>query len=202
MAVTVLVSATLRSFTNRNAKFELEGETVWDILTALTEEYPEIQKVLFDDDNRLRDFIGVYVNEKNIQMPEGLKTTVRAGDDILLLPVIAGGAYTESLIPEESRKAVKLDDQEIDRYGNHLLLREIGVKGQKKIKAAKVLIAGAGGLASPIALYLGAAGVGTIGILDADEVSLTHLQSQIAHGTRDVRRPKAASVKDTHRCPV
>lgn len=199
MAVKVLISATLRSFTNRNARLELEGSSVEEILNVLVDEYPEAEKAFFDQERNLRPFVNVYVNDKNINALEGLHTKVSSYDEILLLPVIAGGAPEKSIISDERRKEVKLDDKEIDRYGKHLLLREIGVKGQKKIKAAKVLIAGAGGLGSPVALYLGAAGVGTIGIVDFDEVSMTNLQSQIVHGTRDVYRPKVASAKDSIR---
>lgn len=199
MAITVSIAATLRSFTERNAKIELEGGSVKEILNALTDEYPEIGKALFDEEKHLRPFVNVYVNDKNMDMMEGLQTKVDSGDEILLLPVIAGGALSESIISEERRKEIKLDDKEIDRYGKHLMLREIGVKGQKKIKAAKVLIIGAGGLGSPIALYLGAAGVGTIGIADFDEVAVTNLQNQVVHGTRDINRPKVASVRDSIR---
>lgn len=199
MAVTVSVAATLRSFTNRSAKIELESGSVETVLNALIEEYPEIGSALFDEERRLRPFVNVYVNDKNIDAAEGLQTKADNGDEILLLPVIAGGAATESIISEERRKETKLDDQEIDRYGRHLMLREIGVKGQKRIKAARVLIIGAGGLGSPAALYLGAAGVGSIGIADFDDVAVTNLQSQIAHGTRDVNRPKVASVRDSIR---
>lgn len=199
MAVTVIVSSILRSFTNHNARLELEGESVGGILDTLAEEYPEAGKVLFDEENNPRPFVNVYLNDKNIDTLEGLQTRVSSGDEILLLPLIAGGAPSESVISDERRREVKLEDKEIDRYGKHLLLREIGVKGQKKIKAARVLIIGAGGLGSPIALYLGAAGVGHIGIADYDEVSVANLQSQIAHGIRDVDRPKAASAKDSIR---
>jgi adenylyltransferase/sulfurtransferase len=199
MGVTVLVSATLRSFTNRNAKLELKGESVEAILHALQDEYPETRNALFDREQNLRPFVSVYINDKNINALQGLKTKVSSQDELLLLPVIAGGAPSESIISNERRKDIVLDDKEIDRYEKHLLLREIGVKGQNKIKAAKVLIAGAGSLGSPAALYLGAAGVGTIGIADFDEVSVSNLQSQIAHGTRDIHRPKTASVKDAIR---
>lgn len=197
--VTVFIAATLRSFMDRNPEFELEGESVGDILTSLTDKYPETEKALFDQDKKLRPFVNVYVNDTDMNALEGLRTKVSSGDEILLLPVIAGGASSGSLISDERRKEVILDDKEIDRYGKHLLLREIGVKGQKKIKAARVLIIGAGALGSPVALYLGAAGVGTIGIADFDEVSIGNLQSQIIHGTRDINRPKVASAKDSIR---
>ena len=76
------------------------------------------------------------------------------------------------------------------------MLKEIGVKGQKRIKAAKVVVAGAGALGSPVIQYLAAAGVGTIKVIDFNEVSLENLQSQVLHGSRDIKRPKVASVKD------
>lgn len=199
MAVTVSIAATLRSFTERNAKIELEGGSVEEVLNALADEYSEIGKALFDEEKLLRPFVNVYVNDKNMDVMEGLQTKVDSGDEVLLLPVIAGGAPSESIISEDRRKEVKLDDKEIDRYGKHLMLREIGVKGQKKIKAAKVLIIGAGGVGSPIALYLGAAGIGTIGVADFDEVAVTNLQSQVVHGTRDINRPKVASARDSIR---
>lgn len=87
-------------------------------------------------------------------------------------------------------------EDQITRYSRHILLPEVGGKGQKKIAKAKVLLVGAGGLGSPAALYLAAAGVGTIGLIDSDVVDLTNLQRQILHHTPDVGRPKVASGKD------
>jgi len=82
------------------------------------------------------------------------------------------------------------------RYNRHLILDGIGKEGQEKLLAAKVLIVGAGGLGSPIAMYLAAAGVGTIGIVDGDEVSLTNLQRQVIHSTADIGRPKVDSAEE------
>ena len=79
-----------------------------------------------------------------------------------------------------------LTDEQIERYSRHIILKEVGAKGQKKLLNAKVLIIGAGGLGAPAAMYLGAAGVGTIGIVDADEVDLSNLQRQIIHGTEAI----------------
>jgi molybdopterin/thiamine biosynthesis adenylyltransferase/rhodanese-related sulfurtransferase len=92
---------------------------------------------------------------------------------------------------------MELNNDEIRRYSRHLILPEVGLAGQKKIKAASVLCIGAGGLGSPIAMYLAAAGVGKIGIVDFDTVDYSNLQRQILHTDADVGRPKAQSAKDT-----
>ena len=89
-----------------------------------------------------------------------------------------------------------LSDDEVERYARHIVLREVGGVGQAKLKAARVLVVGAGGLGSPAILYLAAAGVGTIGIVDDDKVSLSNLQRQIAHATADVGRPKTQSARE------
>ena len=90
-----------------------------------------------------------------------------------------------------------LTDEQIERYSRHIILKEVGAKGQKKLLEAKVLIIGAGGLGAPVAMYLAAAGVGTIGIADADEVDLSNLQRQIIHGTADVGKAKVKSAAET-----
>jgi adenylyltransferase/sulfurtransferase len=101
-------------------------------------------------------------------------------------------ATTTEIKPE----AVTLSNEEILRYSRHLIMPEVGMEGQLKIKAAKVLCIGAGGLGSPLALYLGAAGVGTLGIVDFDVVDYTNLQRQIIHSTADVGRKKLDSAAD------
>ncbi len=92
---------------------------------------------------------------------------------------------------------MELSNDEIRRYSRHLILPEVGLAGQKKFKSTSVLCIGAGGLGSPITMYLAAAGIGKIGIVDFDVVDFSNLQRQIAHGTTDVGRPKADSAKDT-----
>lgn len=88
-------------------------------------------------------------------------------------------------------------NEQLERYSRHIILKEVGVKGQKKLLNAKVLIIGAGGLGAPAALYLAAAGVGTIGIVDADEVDLSNLQRQVIHTTNDVGKAKVKSAAET-----
>ncbi|MDR0575078.1 MAG: HesA/MoeB/ThiF family protein [Tannerella sp.] len=86
--------------------------------------------------------------------------------------------------------------EEIERYSRHILLQDVGVEGQEKIKKGKVLVIGAGGLGAPILLYLAAAGVGTLGVIDGDVVDLSNLQRQVIHFTPDVGKPKALSAKE------
>ena len=96
----------------------------------------------------------------------------------------------------EVKMASELSNEEISRYSRHLLLPEIGIEGRLKLKNAKVLIVGTGGLGAPLALYLSAAGIGTIGLVDFDEVDASNLQRQIIHSSKDIGRPKVASAKD------
>ena len=88
-------------------------------------------------------------------------------------------------------------NEQLERYSRHIILKEVGAKGQKKLLNAKVLVIGAGGLGAPVAMYLAAAGVGTIGIADADVVDLSNLQRQIIHATQDVGKLKVQSAKET-----
>ena len=105
----------------------------------------------------------------------------------------------DSIIPEDRLEAVSLSSSERGRYARHLTIPDVGLEGQRRLKAARVLCVGAGGLGSPVAMYLAAAGIGRIGIVDFDEVDFTNLQRQILHGTSDVGRPKLDSAGDTLR---
>src|SRR5258708_22479646 len=94
------------------------------------------------------------------------------------------------------QKAAKLTNEEVLRYSRHLIMPEVGMEGQLKLKQAKVLLIGTGGLGAPLGLYLTAAGVGTIGLVDFDVVDFTNLQRQVIHGTKDVGRLKLDSAAD------
>jgi len=183
--IKVLIPYALRFATERNAEVEVSGSTIREAINALVNTYPDIKAHLFADNDTLRDFINLFVDGKNVNSLQGLDTPVADNGEVMIVPAIAGGSGES-----------KLTNDEISRYSRHLLLPEIGVEGQQKLKAAKVLIIGTGGLGAPLALYLSAAGVGTIGLVDFDVVDESNLQRQIIHSTRDVGRPKVASAKD------
>ncbi len=102
----------------------------------------------------------------------------------------------QSLIDPAAIADIQLSHEEVQRYSRHLIMPEVGMTGQKKLKAASILLIGAGGLGSPLAMYLAAAGIGRIGLVDYDVVDYTNLQRQVIHGTKDVGRPKLASAKE------
>jgi sulfur-carrier protein adenylyltransferase/sulfurtransferase len=105
-------------------------------------------------------------------------------------------ATTSSAALGEDDELPALSNAEILRYSRHLILPDVGLGGQRRLKAARVLLVGAGGLGSPLALYLAAAGVGQLGLVDFDVVDVTNLHRQVLHGTRDVGRPKLESARD------
>src|ERR1700688_882953 len=105
-------------------------------------------------------------------------------------------ATLSEIKPDIAKSEAVLSSDEILRYSRHLIMPEVGMEGQQKLKAAKVLCIGAGGLCSPLALYLGAAGVGTLGIVDFDVVDYTNLQRQIIHSTADVGHKKLDSAAE------
>ncbi len=186
MAVTVLIPTPLRPYVGGRDSLELEGASVGELLERLSGEHTALKQHLFADDGRLRSFVNVYVNDRDIRQLAQRDTPVKAGDTVSIIPSIAGGTAVAEALP-------KLSHEEILRYSRHLILPDVGLEGQKKLKAARVLLVGAGGLGSPAALYLAAAGVGTVGIVDFDVVDKTNLQRQIVHGTSTVGTSKLAS---------
>lgn len=188
MPVKILVPSALQRYTGANDTIEVEAATVGSALKALTEKHPDIRKHLYGDGSQLRQFVNVYVGKDDMRHLQGTETPVHDGDELSIVPSIAGGL---------GESAATLSKDELLRYSRHIIMPEVGLEGQKKLKAASVLCIGAGGLGSPLAMYLGAAGIGTIGIVDFDVVDYTNLQRQIIHGTEDVGRPKLQSAVDT-----
>jgi len=192
MATKVLIPTALRQYAKNHDTVLLEGKTVGEVLRNLASEYSDLKRHLFSEDGRLRNFVNVYVNDDDIRYLQMDETPVTEADTVTIVPSVAGGRQQ---FRPEGRNG-ELTREEILRYSRHLLMPEVAMEGQKKLKAARVLLIGAGGLGSPAALYLAAAGVGTLGIVDFDVVDFTNLQRQILHATRDVGRPKLESAKE------
>ena len=191
MAYKVLIPAPLRPYTAEQDAVDVDAATVGEALSALTAQYGDLRRHLYTDDGRLRTFVNVYVNDDDIRYLQREATPLAEGDVVSIVPSVAGGA------PEASvADTPELTDAEVMRYSRHLILPEVGPAGQRRLKGARVLLVGAGGLGSPAALYLAAAGVGTLGLVDFDTVDASNLQRQILHGTPDVNRPKLRSAAD------
>ena len=191
MPVSINVPTALRQFTGGNPRVEVEAVTAGDALRDLTTRYPELHQHLYDDKNSLRSFVNIYLNEEDIRHQDGAQTRVRDGDSLMIVPSIAGGASAET-----DTSLPSLSNEEVARYSRHLIMPEVGLEGQRRLKNASVLMIGTGGLGAPSGMYLAAAGVGRIGIVDFDVVEASNLQRQIIHSTADVGRPKIESARD------
>src|SRR6202162_539341 len=188
----ILIPTPLRQFTGKQDSVTVAGDTVGSALTALTAQVPDLRKQLFNDEGKARSFVNVYLNDEDIRYLSKDATAAKDSDTISLVPSIAGGS-TIAAPPG----AAELTKDEILRYSRHLIIPEVGIEGQQKLKAAKVLLVGAGGLGAPLGLYLTAAGIGRIGLVDFDVVDFTNLQRQVIHATKDVGRKKIESAIDT-----
>src|SRR5580698_4410261 len=187
----VLIPTPLRQFTGKQDSVTVSGGTVGEVLSSLTSEFPDLRKQIFTDEGKLRSFVNVYLNDEDIRYLGKDATATKDGDTLSLVPSIAGGS-TVTAPPHQSA----LSKEEILRYSRHLIIPEVGIEGQQKLKAAKVLLIGAGGLGAPLGLYLAAAGVGRIGLVDFDVVDFTNLQRQVIHSTADVGRNKIDSAAE------
>src|SRR5437016_806498 len=194
MPVTVTIPTPLRQFADGQSEIQIDARTAGEALDKLTSTHTELRRHLFNDQNALRNFVNVYVNDEDIRHANGPDTPVKEGDTILIVPSIAGGAAV--LEHAKNDLLPMLSNEEVARYSRHLIMPEVGMTGQRKLKAASVLMIGTGGLGAPLGMYLAAAGVGRLGLVDFDVVDASNLQRQIIHGTKDVGRPKIASARD------
>ncbi|MGE3842057.1 MAG: molybdopterin-synthase adenylyltransferase MoeB [Vicinamibacterales bacterium] len=191
MPIKAYIPTPLRPFTDKKEVVELTGQTVGEALTDLTARYPDLRKHLYTDDGKLRAFVNVYLNDEDIRYLKKEATPLSESDTLSIIPSVAGGSGS-AVAPQ----LPSLSKDEIKRYNRHLIMPEVGMDGQRKLKNASVLLIGAGGLGSPAALYLAAAGVGRIGLVDFDVVDFSNLQRQVLHSTTDVGRPKLSSARD------
>ena len=191
MPNTINIPTPLRPFTDKKEAVEVSGTTVGELLLDLTTRYEGLRKHLYADNGKLRNFVNVYLNDEDIRYLQREATPVKAGDTLSIVPSVAGGAPTTAAPPE-----TELSPEEIKRYSRHLIMPEMGMDGQRKLKQSSVLCIGAGGLGSPAAMYLAAAGIGRLGIVDFDVVDYSNLQRQLLHTTNDVGRTKLESARD------
>src|SRR4051812_41073408 len=191
----ILIPTPLRPYTDKQDAVDAAGATVGELLSDLTKKHAGLKAHLYNEQGKLRSFVNIYLNDEDIRYLQKEETSVQADDTISIIPSVAGGSAA-SAEAAAGKEAVELTNEEIKRYSRHLIMPEGGIDAQKKLKASKVLCIGAGGLGSPAAMYLAAAGVGTLGIVDFDTVDFSNLQRQILHGTPDVGRSKLASAKD------
>ena len=192
----ILIPTPLRQYTEKHDSVELSGATVGEVLSALTTKFPDLRKQLFSDEGKLRSFVNVYVNDEDIRYLKKDATPIAPGDTLSIVPSIAGGATG---VVEPPASSTTLSKDEILRYSRHLIMPEVGMDGQLKLKNAKVLLVGTGGLGAPLGMYLAAAGVGRIGLVDFDVVDYTNLHRQVIHGTKDVGKKKLDSAAETMR---
>lgn len=182
--VPVYIPTALQRFVGQQETLRLRGETVQEILDNLVTQHAQLKAHLYTEEGKLRSFVNIFVNDKDIRSSQGLKTAVTPADTITIVPSIAGGAAEAELSREE-----------IQRYSRHLIMPEVGVQGQRKLKGASVLIIGSGGLGSPLGLYLASAGVGRLGLVDFDVVDFTNLQRQVLYTQADVGKPKLQAAR-------
>lgn len=195
---TIRIPAPLRPYAGNHSSIQVGGTTAGSALDELTRAYPALRQHLFDGE-LLRSFVNIYLNEDDIRYLDGPETPVAEQDTLMIIPSVAGGlspAGEAALGLQAGRAAAELSHEEVRRYSRHLIMPEVGMAGQKKLKASSVLLIGAGGLGSPLAMYLAAAGVGRIGLVDYDVVDDSNLQRQVIHGTSDIGRPKLDSARD------
>jgi sulfur-carrier protein adenylyltransferase/sulfurtransferase len=200
----ILIPTPLRPYTDKQDAVDAAGATVGELLADLTRRHSGLKAHLYNEQGKLRSFVNVYVNDEDIRYLQKEQTPVAANDTVSIIPSVAGGApittdadaNVGSVRLQPERDLPTLSNDEVKRYSRHLIMPEVGVEGQRKLKAAKVLCIGAGGLGSPVAMYLAAAGVGTIGLVDFDVVDFSNLQRQILHSTPDVGKPKLQSAQE------
>ena len=182
------------------------GATLDEALAGLAACCPEITKHLFRERAAdapaaapaLRSYVRAFIGDTDSLSLQGGATPVDEETEIRIVPSIAGGAPSGVSAPLGLDPAtIELSQAEIGRYSRHLIMPEVAIDGQRRLKAASVLCIGTGGLGAPLVMYLAAAGVGRIGLVDFDTVDVTNLQRQVVHGTKDVGRLKIDSARET-----
>ncbi len=164
-------------------KLPLEAADLQDAFNKVSEQMgDDFKRRVFDHNGKPRSLINIYVNGKNMRFSGGMTTTLKDGDNVYILPAVAGGA--------------ELTREELQRYSRQVKLEEIGFEGMEKLRAAKVCVVGAGGIGNPVVTQLVAMGVGKLRIVDRDVIEITNLHRQHLYTEDDVGRVKVEAAAD------
>src|SRR5947209_16549250 len=144
----ILIPTPLGPYSDKQDAVDAAGATVGELLADLTRRHSGLKAHLYNEQGKLRSFVNVYVNDEDIRYLQKEQTPVAANDTVSIIPSVAGGSPA---VAEQT-----LSNDEVKRYSRHLIMPEVGMEGQRKLKASKVLCIGAGGLGSPVAMYLAA----------------------------------------------
>ena len=183
---TIIIPTPLRKFTNQQTRITVEGKTIKEAFSDLILNYPDVKKNLIDENEKIRGFVNIFLEDEDIRNLQEEETIIQPNSVISIIPAIAGGSGLEE---------INFTKEELARYNRHIIIPDFGIEAQKKLKAAKVLVIGSGGLGSPLLLYLAAAGIGTLGIVDLDVVDDSNLQRQVLFGVQDIGIPKVEAAK-------
>ena len=163
-------------------KVEVSAATLTEAFSQISEKMgDDFKRRVLNDDGTPRSLINIYINGKNAKFSSGMQTTLQDGDDVYILPAVAGGS--------------ELSSEDLDRYSRQVMLEEIGYQGQLKLQQAKVCVVGVGGLGNPITTRLVAMGVGTIRIVDRDVIELSNLHRQTLFDDSDVGEIKVEAAE-------
>ncbi len=197
--VSVYIPTPFRKLTGNKQRVEAEGADVAEVLANVDKQFPGFKQLVFGSGSDVPAHINIYVNKQEIASLDGVATKVNEGDEVAVIPAMAGGSDNGAAqAPTPPRKRIgALTGEQVERYSRHIIMPQVGPSGQRKIMESSVLIIGAGGLGSPIAVYLALAGIGKIGIVDFDTVDISNLQRQILHQNDDIGKLKAVSAKET-----
>jgi len=182
------ITFTIPSVLNAGAgekKIEFDVNTLQDAFTKISETMgDDFKRRVLNEDGTPRSLINIYINGKNAKFSSGLDTILNEGDEVSILPAVAGGSS------ETGEEVSDLSEKELDRYSRQIMLEEIGYQGQLKLKQSKICIVGVGGLGNPIVARLAAMGVGKIRIVDRDVIELSNLHRQTMFNEDDVGQVK------------
>ncbi len=194
--VKVRIPAPLRPKTDGEAELTVKAATLREAVDSVVEAHPGLREHLLSKAGELHRFVNYFVNKTNARELDGPDTALSDEDTVLVLPAVAGGQAGQSSGEAPAAQGNgSLSTDEMRFYGRHLILPEVGAAGQRKLKQGSVVVIGAGGLGAPALLYLAAAGVGRIGIVDPDVVDASNLHRQILYSAADEGEAKVQAAK-------